>query len=269
MSVWSTAICETNEIYIHYTRTGGSTLPIILLHGLTANGICWTALARALEGDYDVIMPDARGHGKSSVPEYGYRYEDQANDILGLIQALGLPSPVLIGHSMGGMTATLVAGRNPKLLRGLILADPSFLSPKVQREVRDSDVADQHRQFLNMSLDEVVANVRTKHPDRPSELIELIAQARLQTSMSAFDVLTPPTPDYMQLVSSIDVPTLVVIGENGVVSPTVAVELQCANPKFQVEKIPKAGHGVHYDQPERFAAVVRSFLRSIDTVIES
>ncbi len=264
MSVWSTAICETNGINIHYTRTGGSTLPIVLLHGLTANGICWTALARELEREYDVIMPDARGHGKSSVPEYGYRYEDHANDAVGLIRALGLSSPILIGHSMGGMTATVVAGRNPKQLRGLILADPSFLSSKVQREVRDSDVADQHRRFLNMSLNEIVADARTKHSDRSLELIKLIARARLQTSMSAFDVLTPPNPDYMQLVSSIDVPTLLVIAENGVISPTMAAELQCVNPKFQVEKIPKAGHGIHYDQPERFAAVVKSFLRSAE-----
>jgi N-formylmaleamate deformylase len=170
---------------------------------------------------------------------------------------------------MGGMTATVVAGHNSKLLRGLILADPSFLSPKVQREVRDSDVTDQHRWFLNMSLNEIVADARTKHPDRSSELIELIARARLQTSMNAFDVLTPPNPDYMQLASSIDVPTLLVIAENGVVSSTLAAELQCVNPKFQVEKIPKAGHGVHYDQPERFAAIVKSFLRSVDMVVES
>jgi N-formylmaleamate deformylase len=269
VSVWSTAVCETNGIHIHYTRTGGSTPPVILLHGLTANGICWTALARVLDEEYDVIMPDARGHGKSSVPEYGYRYEDHASDVVGLIRALELSSPILIGHSMGGMTATVVAGHNPKLLRGLILVDPSFLSPKAQREVRDSDVADQHRRFLNISLNEVVTDARTKHPQRSSELIELIARARLQTSMSAFDVLTPPNPDYMQLVSSIDVPTLLVIAENGVVSPTVVAELQRVNPKFQIEKISKAGHGVHYDQPERFAAVVKSFLRSIDTVIES
>jgi N-formylmaleamate deformylase len=269
VSVWSTAICETNGINLHYTRTGGGTLPIILLHGLTANGMCWTALARVLEEEYDVIMPDARGHGNSRVPEYGYRYEDHANDIVGLIQALELSSPILIGHSMGGMTATVVAGHNSKLLRGLILADPSFLSPKVQREVRDSDVTDQHRRFLNMSLNEIVADARTKHPDRSSELIELIARARLQTSMNAFDVLTPPNPDYMQLASSIDVPTLLVIAENGVVSSTLAAELQCVNPKFQVEKIPKAGHGVHYDQPERFAAIVKSFLRSVDMVVES
>jgi pimeloyl-ACP methyl ester carboxylesterase len=261
MPDWSTAICESNGINIYYTRTGGIKPPLILLHGLTANGACWTTLAHSLEGEYDVIMPDARGHGKSSVPDYGYRYEDHANDVVGLIKALNLLSPILVGHSMGGMTAAVVASRNPRLLRGLILADPTFLTPKVQREIRDSDVADQHRLILNMSLDEVVADARTRHPDRSSDILKLIAQARLQTSMSAFDVLTPPNPDYIQLVGAIDVPTLLVIGDDSAVSSAVAAELQRLNSRFQVEQIREAGHGIHYDQPDRFAAVVKSFLR--------
>lgn len=264
MPAWNTATCEANGIQIHYTRTGGNLPAILLLHGLTANGTCWTLLARELEKEYNVIMPDARGHGLSSAPASGYRYEDHASDVVGLIRALGLSSPILVGHSMGGMTAAVVAGRNPDLLRGLILADPSFLSPDVQRDVRDSDVADQHRQFLRMSLHEIVADARRKHPDRSPELIELLAQARLQTRMSAFDVLTPPNPDYSQLVRSIEVPTLLVTAEHGVVPSTVAVDLQGVNPKIQVETILKAGHGLHYDQPERFAAVVNSFLRSLE-----
>ena len=169
---------------------------------------------------------------------------------------------------MGGMTAAVVASRNPKLLRCLILADPTFLSPKVQRQIRDSDVADQHRRYLNMSFDDVVAEARIRHPDRSLDTIELIARARLQTSMGAFDVLTPPNPDYMQLVSSIEVPSLLVIGGlAGVVSPDVAADLQRVNLRLQVEQIPEVGHGLHYDQPERFAVVVKSFLRSIGTVI--
>ena len=266
MTDWKTAICETNGIKIHYTRTGGSKAPLILLHGLTANGACWTALAHALEGEYDVIMPDARGHGKSSVPDYGYRYEDHANDVVGLIKALRLSPPILLGHSMGGMTAAVVASRKPKVLRGLILADPTFLSPRVQREVRDSDVADQHRRMLNMSLDELVAEARARHPERSGEILELLARSRLQTSMAAFDVLTPPNPDYKLLVSVIDVLSLLVVGDRGVVSSVVAEELKRLNPRFQVEQIREAGHGLHYDQPERFAAVVKSFLRSIGPV---
>jgi pimeloyl-ACP methyl ester carboxylesterase len=253
---------------MHYTRTGGNGLPIILLHGLTANGTCWTAVARALESDYDIMMPDARGHGKSSAPEAGYRYEDHAKDVIGLIKALRLPAPILVGHSMGGLVATVVAGHHPKLLRGLILADPTFLSPEVQRQVSEGDAAEQHRRILKMSMDQVVADMRSRHPQRPAALLEILARARLQTSTNAFEVLEQPYPDFRQLVRSIDVPTLLVIGENGVVSPEVAAELQGVNPKFQIEAISKAGHGLHYDQPERFAALVKSFLGSIGTVME-
>jgi len=264
LSDWSTGNCETNGINIHYTRTGGSQPPVILLHGLTANGACWTALAHAMDADYDVIMPDARGHSQSSVPDYGYGYDEHANDVVGLIKALRLSPAILIGHSMGGMVAAVLASRNPQLLRGLILADPTFLSPKVQREVRDSDVADQHRRYLKMSLDDLVAEARIRHPQRSLDTIELLVRARLQTSLAAFDVLTPPNPDYRQVVSAIEVPSLLVIGgPAGVVSPDVAADLQRLNPRFQVEQIPEAGHGLHYDQPERFAAVVKAFLRSI------
>jgi len=263
MSYWDTAVCETNGINMHYTRTGGNKPPLILLHGLMTNGLCWAGLARALEKEYDVIMPDARGHGNSSVPDFGYRYEDHANDVAGLINALRLPAPILLGHSMGGMTAAVVASRKPNLLRGLVLADPTFLSPKVQREVRDSDVADQHRRMLNMSLDEMMADARNRHPNRPEETIKLFAQARLQTSMAAFDVLTPPNPDYEMLVSTIDVPILIVFGDKGMVLSVVAGELQRLNPRLQAEQIREAGHSVHLDQPERFAAVVSSFIRSI------
>jgi len=227
------------------------------------NGACWTGLARVLEKEYDVIMPDARGHGNSGTPDFGYRYEDHANDVAGLINALRLPAPILLGHSMGGMTAALVANRKPTLLRGLVLADPTFLSAKGQRQVRDSDVADRHRRMLNMSLDEVVAEARNRHPDRPEETLELFARARLQTSMAAFDVLTPPNPDYKLLINAIDVPSLIVFGDRGVFSSVVAEELQRLNPKLQAEQIRDAGHSVHLDQPERFAAVIGPFMRRL------
>ncbi len=269
MSVWRTATCKTNGIDIHYTRTGSNRLPVILLHGLTANGACWTLVARQLERDCDVIMPDARGHGKSSVPEAGYGYEEQAQDVVGLLQALSLPAPILIGHSMGGLTATVVAGQNPQRLRGLILADPSFLSPQVQREVRESEVADEQRRMLTLPLGEIVAEMRARHPQRSPELLELMARARLQTSLRAFEVLKQPYPDYRHCVRSIDVPTLLVIGEQGVVSSELAAELQGVNPKFQVEKISNVGHGLHYDQPERFAALVKSFLGSLGAAMEA
>ena len=264
MMAWTTGVVETNGINIHYLRTGRSKPPLVLLHGLTGSGACWTPLARALEGDYDVVMPDARGHGNSSAPLHGYGYEDHARDVVGLIQGLGLAAPILLGHSMGGMIAAVVASQVGQAIRGVILADPTFLSPQRQREVQDSDVAEQHRRALSLNPGEVLAEARARHPHRSSETIELVTEARLQTRMSVFEVLRPPNPKYHELVATIRVPILLVIGDTGaVVSVETARELQRLNVGVRTEQIPGAGHGVPYDQPERFAAVVSSFLRSV------
>jgi pimeloyl-ACP methyl ester carboxylesterase len=264
MPSWMSGICAANGIDIHYRRTGGGKPPLVLLHGLTGNGACWTSLARSLEVEYDIVMPDARGHGNSSAPRNGYSYEDHAGDVLGLIRGLGLAAPFLLGHSMGGMTAALTAGRAGTAIRGLILADPTFLSPQRQREVFDSDVVEQHRRLLSTNRETVLAEARLRHPRRPPEIVEQVIEARLKTRIGAFEVLIPPNPEYRQLVNAFGVPTLLVIGDKGnVVSLETAKELQSLNPRIRLEQVQDAGHGLPYDQPEQFAAVVRSFLRPL------
>jgi N-formylmaleamate deformylase len=265
MTTWTSGHCETNGIGIHYLRTGGALPPVVLLHGLMGSGACWTPLARALEGEFDVVMPDARGHGGSSAPQHGYRYEDLASDVVGLIRTLGLSRPVLIGHSMGGMTAAVVAGRGAGILHGLVLVDPTFLSPARQREVHESDVADQHRRVLGRSKSELTAEARARHPHRAPELVEIQAEARLRTRLAAFDVLTPPNPAYREVVGAIDVPSLLVIGDNPVVTLEMAVELRDVNPGLRIEQIPNAGHALPFQQPERLNEVVLSFLCELPT----
>lgn len=263
MTNWTSAVCEANDINIHYLRTGGAKPPVVLLHGLSGNGACWTPVARALESEFDVVMPDARGHGKSSIPPTGYSYQDHADDVIGLIQGLGLDAPVLLGHSMGGMTAALVASHMGTAFRGVVLADPTFLSPAYQREVYESDVVEQHRRFLGVEREEALAQARVRHTHRSPEIVELVTEARMQTPLPAFDVLIPPNPDYHRLVRAIEVPILLIIAERGVVSLETAQELQHLNPRLRIEQIQNAGHGLQYDQPERFAVVVRDFLQSV------
>jgi len=266
MTNWRAGVCEANGISIHYLRTRASALcqrHVVLLHGLMGSGACWTPLARALEGEFDVVMPDARGHGGSSAPSHGYRYDDLASDVVGLIRGLPLSGPVLLGHSMGGMTAAVVASRGAGIIRGLILVDPTFLSPERQREVRDSDVADQHRRALGLQKSDLVAQARARHPHRSPEIIELQAEARLKTRMSAFDVLTPPNPDYRDVVSAIDVPSLLVIGDSPVVTLEMATELRSLNPRVRIEQVQDAGHGLPFEQPERLGELVRSWLREL------
>jgi N-formylmaleamate deformylase len=263
MTNWTSGVCKTNGIQIHYLRTGGCKPPLVLLHGLTGSGACWIPFGRALEGEYDVVMPDARGHGNSSTPLNGYRYEDHASDLVGLIQGLRLVAPILLGHSMGGMTAALTASRMATAIGGVVLAEPTFLSSQRQREVHESDVVEQHRRLLGSNKGDVLAQLRVRHPHRSSEIVELLAESRLQTRIQAFDVLTPPNPEYRELVGVIYAPILLAIGDNGVISLETARELQNRNPQLKVEQIEDAGHGLPYDQPDRFEAVVRSFLRSV------
>jgi len=263
MTSWIRGVCEANGLRIHYLRTGGAKPPVVLLHGLTGSGACWAPLARALEGEFDVVMPDARGHGGSSAPDVGYRYDDLANDVVGLVRGLGLARPVLVGHSMGGMTAAVVASRGGGLVRGLILVDPTFLRPERQREVHESDVAEQHRRALGLSQAELVAQARARHPRRSSEILELQAEARRQTRLAAFDVLTPPNPDYRELVRAIDVPILLVIGDDPVVTFDMATELRSLNARVRVEVVEGAGHGLPFDRPERLAELAAGFLREL------
>lgn len=264
MTTWISGVCETNSINIHYLRTGGVKYPVVLLHGLMGSGACWTPLARALEGEFDVVMPDARGHGGSSAPHHGYRYDDHASDVVGLMRGLALSRPVLLGHSMGGMTAAVVASRGAEVIRGLILVDPTFLSPERQREVRDSDVADQHRQALGLQKSDLVAQARARNPRRSPEIVELQVEARLKTRMGAFDVLTPPNPEYRDVVSAIDVSSLLVIGDSSpVVTIERATELRSLNPRVRIEQVKDAGHGLPFQQPERLGEVVLSFLREL------
>lgn len=266
MANWVTGRCRSNGIELHYLRTGGDKPSVVLLHGLTANGPCWTPLARALEDDFDVVMPDARGHGLSEKPGDGYRYDDLAADVVGLMDALGLTAPVLLGHSMGGLTAAVVASRNPRRLQGLILVDPTFLAPERQRDVFESDVAEQHRRTLGLRKEELVADIRRRHERRSPEIVDLIARARLQTDVRAFDILTPPNPDYRQLVEGLAVPSLLVVGDGdrgAVVSRELAAVLAQLNPRLRVEPVADAGHGLPYDQPELLEAVVRAFLGTL------
>jgi len=213
-------------------------------------------------------MPDARGHGNSGKPLTGYRYEDYARDVIGLIQVLGLDAPILLGHSMGGMTAAVVASQMGESLRGLILADPTFLSPERQREVYESDAVEQHRRLLGLDKADVLAQARMRHAHRSPEIIELVTEARMNTPIQAFDVLTPPNPDYHHLVSAINAPILLIVADKGVVSLETAHELQKLNPRLHAELIQDAGHGLQYDQPERFEAVVRNFLSSVAELLK-
>ncbi len=127
-------------------------------------------------------------------------------------------------------------------------------------------MAAQHRCILNQSKEDFLAEIRIRHSHRPRELIELFAEARFQTSIRAFEVLRPPNPNYIQLIKSLNIPSLLVIGDIGsLISSEMATKLVELNDHLEVVQIKEAGHGVPYDQPDRFSIVIQNFLRSLNT----
>jgi len=130
---WSSGYVEANGIRLRYYRTGGALPALVLSHGYTDNGLSWTGLARALQKEYDVIMYDLRGHGLSDAPQTGYGMDDQVADLLGLIEALKLQRPIIIGHSLGGSIAAAFAAKHPNLPHKVVLVDPPGLVIPVLR----------------------------------------------------------------------------------------------------------------------------------------
>lgn len=265
MPTWLASSIDVNGVRISCLRTGGDKPPVVLLHGLMGSGASWTPVARVLATELDVVLPDARGHGHSSAPGSGYRYADLAADVAGLVQELDLSRPVVVGHSMGGTTAALAATRIGHLLRGLVLVDPTFLSSERQREVYESDVVEAHRQALRLGKAALLEDALARHPHRSPALVERQVEARLDTHLAAFDILRPPNPPYRDLVSALDVPTLLVIGDKPVVTLEAATELCELNSHLRLDQVDNAGHGLPFDQPERLAQSVLAFVRGLPT----
>ena len=124
MQAWDSGEVVTQGTRLHYYRTGGEKPPIVLLHGFSDDGLCWTPVAELLSADYDVLMIDARGHGKSEAPDEGYDQDTMAAEAAGVIEALDLKKPAILGHSMGAATALTLASLRPDLPEAILLEDP-------------------------------------------------------------------------------------------------------------------------------------------------
>ncbi len=270
MTNWSSNNIDVNGINIHYRRSGGDKPALVMSHGLTDNSLCWIRLAQALEGAYDLIMPDARGHGLSDKPAQGYALADHTADLVGLIEALDLDKPALIGHSMGGAIVAAVAATQPQLTGCAILEDPPWFvsttpaSPESHRadyEAWRSDlVAGQSR-----SIEEIAAAGRQENPDWDDIEFAAWAESKLQVSPDTMTyIITPQTP-WQDLASRLTVPSLLISADpeaGAIVSPEVA-QIAAANPLIQTVHLPGAGHNIRREQFEAYLNAVTTFLSQI------
>jgi pimeloyl-ACP methyl ester carboxylesterase len=264
---WFSGDIVANGIQTHYYRSGGDKPPLVLLHGATDNGLCWAPIARHLTADYDVVLPDARGHGKSAAPTDGYSSVERAADVADLIRGLGLGQPAVGGHSMGGQTTFRLGVDHPDLVRCAILEDPPFrsVSPATEDPVISS-VRDRMRAELaehkQRTREQVIAAGREAHPKWAEDELPAWADAKLQVS-GAFMGALRDEPAWTDLVPRLQCPVLLVTADTelgAIVSPEGAEAAQRKNPNIQVVRLTGAGHNIRREQSEGFLNAVRGFL---------
>ena len=263
---WTNSYVTVNGDKFHYTRTGQGDKPaVVLLHGFSDNGMCWLPVARELEDQYDVIMPDARGHGLSVRIKSGVQ-TDGAADAAGFIEALGLEKPIVGGHSMGGITATEFGARFPELASGLILEDPAWIDPTPDDPpLRRNPFFEWLANMKDVSLDEIIANGKADNPTWPEDEFPAWAQSKLQLDKNVFGAVNVRKP-WRDFVKAFACPALLLTADvklGAIVSPETAQEASTLSPYLQVAAIPNAGHSIRRENYPAYMEALTGFLDQI------
>lgn len=283
---WFEGIVVANGIRQHFYRTGGDKPPLVLLHGFSENGLCWSRVAKALEQDYDVIMIDARGHGLSDGPETGYSQKLLTEDVAGLIHELGLQDAVLWGYSNGALTAAQVAATYPKLVRAIILEDPPWSEIPMQPPMRaeggepwpgftnwlNSWIA-WHKALRTQTVEERIASSSAFLPrgalDWPEEelVTHLEAQSQFNLDVLNFSPLVPTRTPWRKTVERIQCPILLLTGnsqQGGSLTSQEAQKIAAVWCKGQHVSYTEVGHFMHHEMQgelfDQFISVVKAFL---------
>jgi pimeloyl-ACP methyl ester carboxylesterase len=274
MSNWYEGNVAANGINIHYHRTGTTGKSVLLLlHGITDSGRIWQRVARDLEEEYDTGMTDARGHGQSGDLSNGFSIPILGDDAAGVMRGLGLEKAYGWGHSMGAVTAAVLAANYPDLVRAAVLEDPPFLSTAAEakqrataREEEAANSAESFPDFRAMSSEErltVASAMNPKwHPDELPPWAESKAQFDPAIGQHVGSFLGYP---WREVLARIDCPTLLVTGDpdaGAIVTPEVAREAVALLKVGRAVRIAGSGHNIHREGYEQTMQVVKEFLRT-------
>jgi N-formylmaleamate deformylase len=268
-SQWKQENIPVNNGYLHYYRTGhGAKQPVLLVHGFSDNGLCWTPVARELEKNYDVIMPDMKSHGLSARIGKGEPI-DMASDLIKLIQSLGLSHPIIVGHSMGAMIALQVGIQYPNLARAFVLEDPPWvLSQPGKDNTSEETMMEWARKLPSQSIEEIKTINRKDHPTWTEEMIHLMSESKKQFDPTFVDRLLKSLRrnrvEWVSTIETICFPLLLITGNpelGGIVTGEVAARIHQLNPKIQIKNVPDVGHLIRFDKFTEFMSVLTAFLK--------
>ena len=263
MTSWQSEYIEANGLRLHYTRLGGEKPAIVLVHGFTDDGFCWTPVAERLEPDYDVIMVDTRGHGRSDAPERGYGLVELVNDLAGVIACLGLEKPAILGHSLGAITTLALAGVYPQVPGAILLEDPPAWWVKGPEPGVRTEWLASIKENRCKTREQLIAERCEQDPHWSEAELGAWADAKLRVSLNVVDWASPASVDWPRTLPKVICPALLITADpdrGAIVTWESAAALSRLVPHVVVAPIAGAGHSIRRDQFERYMEVVTAFL---------
>lgn len=266
-SHWTEGYVQANGIRIHFWRSGGDKPPLVMAHGYSDDGLCWTAVAKELEDQYDVILPDARGFGRTDPPSKSEPVDVQVEDLAGFIIALNLEKPILMGHSMGSSTVAWFSARYPNIPKASILVDPRLVPRTPSQSAERNGVVEKRAADIlarnNTSYEELFDGQKARNPH--FSFLELHFWALSKQLYHPNTAYRSPDdrPSMSELFANTTCPTLILKADD-------QDELREGNMKVagilkngQLVHVKNAGHSVHRDQAKLFLEALNSFLDKI------
>jgi pimeloyl-ACP methyl ester carboxylesterase len=242
-----------------YYEEWGSGPPLILIHGGLGSSTQWESVVPELMREFRVITPDSRGHGRSTNPEGQLSYARIADDIAGLIAALGLADAVVGGWSDGGQVTMELGARHPAAARALIIgaAHPDFAASGLRDAHRAllgaDDAGAPDLQRLDEQLGDSAESIKAAHPGGTEHWKELVRQT------------APMWLDYEGLgpdeIGRIQLPSLVLVGDRDeLISLELALSVYRTLPDAELGICPGTDHvGPTPERAAVFASLIGDF----------
>lgn len=289
---WSDGYAYANGIRIHYYRAAPQPdKPVlVMVHGVTDNGLCWTSLALNLQGMYDIYMLDARGHGLSDPFMAGDDGETLIKDVVAFVGAMEFHNPILMGHSMGAATVMRLGADYPDIARAVIMLDPLLgriggqnrptrNNSKPNTDVSSKSAPTKPKIAVNMfgnpevlvtqnnySFEDLIALGRRQNPLWGEMDIAYWALSKKQYhgpyTSEAAEAMTG-TMNIGNALSRIQVPAIILKADASAEVRKANEDAAAAMPKGKLVHIDGGGHNLHHDQLERTTAVIKEFLSAL------